>query len=402
MKPLTLALLAGLATGAEAQIAARLDLGVGGTGDGRPGATALWSVAPSAIWERGPFRFRANGEYGEFGANGQGAQGQFEGSWFTGLRSPLLVELTGQTRGTTLRSGTRGQWDGGARLHLPTGGRRGFWLGALAGRDGRGPTVRWESAAWQRFGDLWIQLQGSQTSAMDLVRREGVAPDTLTPRPDTLLREQLRVHTDIGTWLHWQRGPIQLAGALGRRFGVIEPAPGIENLPGSGDPTLAARSTQKPKAMTWWKLEGRLWLSEQLGLLASGGYQPPDRSLRTPGGRFFRLGLSAALPRGRREAAAPAVPRRSEVELKVLPGGFLELLIAAPHSTEVELMGDFTDWLPVPLTRADAGRWRLRLRIPPGIYGVNVRYDRGAWVVPAGLPKTKDEFGGETGLLVVR
>lgn len=401
MKLLSLALLAGLAASAEAQVAARVDLGVGGTGDGRPGAGVRWSVAPSAIWERGQFRFRANGEYGEYGANGQGAQGQFEGSWFSGLRSPFLVELTGQARGTSLASGARGQWDGGARLHLSPG-RRGLWVGAQAGRDGRGPTVRWEAAAWQRLGDLWIQLQGSQTSAMDLVRGAGEAPDTLNPRPDTLLRERLRVHTDIGTWLHWQRGPVQLAGALGRRFGVTEPAPGLDrNAPGVGDPTLG-QSVQKPTAVTWWMLDGRLWLSEQFGLLASGGYQPTDRSLRTPGGRFFRLGLSAALPRGRRETAPLAVPRRAAVELKALSEGFRELLIAAPHAAEVELMGDFTDWLPVLLTRVGGGRWRLRLRIPPGAYGVNVRYDRGAWVVPVGLPIMKDEFGGEAGLLVVR
>lgn len=399
MKPRTLALLAGLATGAEAQVAARVDLGVGGPGEGRPGTAALWSVSPGTLWQTGPFRFRADGEYGEFAGIGRGARGQVEGSWFARLGPPLLVELTGQGRGVALRSGALGLWDGGARIHLADG-RRGLWAGSQAGGDGYGPTIRWEAAAWQRFGDLWVQVQGSQTSSIDLVLREGVAPDSLTPRSDTLFRQQLRVHTDIGTWLHWHHGPIQLAGALGRRFGIIEPAPGVELLnPGDGRPL--ALSSQKPKAVTWWTLEGRLWLTEQVGLLASGGYQPLDGSLRTPGGGFVRLGLSAALPRGRSAAPLASTPRAT-VELKPLAEGFQELRIAAPHAAEVELMGDFTDWLPVPLARAGGGRWRVRIRIPPGTYGVNVRFDRGAWMAPAGLPIMKDEFGGETGVLVVR
>ncbi len=401
MKRITLALLAGLTTGAQAQVAARIDLRVGGSEQRRPGVAALWSLTPSILWETGAYRFRAEGEYGEFAVLGQGAQGQVEGSWFGQLGPPFLVELTGQARGTALRSGSQGQADAGARLHLAEG-RRGLWAGAQAGRDGRGPTIRWEAAAWHRIGDLWIQVQGSQTSAMDLVLREGVAPDTLAPQPDTLFREQVRVHTDIGTWLHWRRGPVQLAGALGRRFGVSEPAGGVRVNPGTGDPTLAA-SVQRSRAVTWWTLEGRLWLTERVGLIASGGYQPPDGSLRTPGGRFLKLGLSAALPRGRRETASllPA-PRGRTVELRPLAGGFQELLVTAPGAREVELMGEFTDWLPVALVPAGGGRWRLRVRLRPGAYGLNVRYDRGAWVVPAGLPVMKDDFGGETGMLLVQ
>jgi hypothetical protein len=405
VRRLALALLAGLAARAEAQAAGRIDVGVGGSDQRRPGVAALWSVAPSLLWQTGPFRFRAEGEYGEFAVIGQGAQGQVEGSWFGRAGPALLVELTGQARGTALRSGTRGQGDAGTRLHL-AGARRGLWAGAQAGRDGRGPTVRWEAAAWQRFGDLWIQVQGSQTSAIDLVLRDGAAPDTLTPQPDTLYREQVRVHTDIGTWLHWRRGPMQLAGALGRRFGVAEPAGGLQGSPGNpADPTLGL-TTRKAGAVTWWSLEGRLWITEQVGLLAAGGYQPPDGSLRTPGGRFLRLGLSAALPRGGRGATGTAVllaPRpRAAVELRPLEGGFQELFITAPAAQEVELMGDFTDWLPVPLVAAGGGRWRLRLRLPPGMYGMNVRYDRGAWLVPPGLPVMKDDYGGESGVLVVR
>jgi hypothetical protein len=402
MKRLILALLAGLTTSGEAQVTGRIDLGVGGSEERRPGAAALWSVAPSLLWETGASRVRAEGEYGEFAIIGRGAQGRLEGSWFGRLGSPLVVELTAQARGTALRYGSRGHADAGARLHLLQR-QRGLWAGAQAGRDGRGPTIRWEAAAWQRIGDLWIQVQGSQTSAIDLVLQEGVAPDTLTPQPDTLFREQVRVHTDIGAWLHWSRGPVQVAGALGRRFGVSEPAAGLDRLnPGTGDPTLDA-SVQKPRAVTWWALEGRLWISEQVGLLASGGYQPPDGSLRTPGGRFLKVGLSAALPRGGRESAAtlPA-PRPRAVELTPLADGFQELVITAPGAREVEIMGDFTDWLPVPLVAAGGGRWRLRIRLLPGAYGLNVRYDRGAWVVPAGLPVMTDDFGGEAGVLLVR
>jgi hypothetical protein len=79
----------------------------------------------------------------------------------------------------------------------------------------------------------------------------------------------------------------------------------------------------------------------------------------------------------------------------------------------VELMADFTDWVPVPLVRLPRGTaggrardaadlWAAELVIAPGVHRVNVRVDGGPWRPPPGLSVVRDEFGGEVGLLVVR
>ena len=64
-------------------------------------------------------------------------------------------------------------------------------------------------------------------------------------------------------------------------------------------------------------------------------------------------------------------------------------------------MGDFTDWEPVALRRAD-GRWTLELALAPGVHRLNVRVDGGEWRVPPSLTGVDDGFGGRVGLLVVR
>jgi hypothetical protein len=51
-----------------------------------------------------------------------------------------------------------------------------------------------------------------------------------------------------------------------------------------------------------------------------------------------------------------------------------------------------------------AGRdwWTVTLPLSTGAYQMNVRVNGGEWLVPPGLTPLKDEFGGTTGLLVVR
>ncbi|MBX6331188.1 MAG: glycogen-binding domain-containing protein [Gemmatimonadaceae bacterium] len=78
------------------------------------------------------------------------------------------------------------------------------------------------------------------------------------------------------------------------------------------------------------------------------------------------------------------------------------IAVELPEAHQVEIMGDFTDWIPVALTRDAAGRWSTTLAIPPGAHRMNVRVDGGAWRVPPGLTPVNDDFNGLTGLLIVR
>jgi hypothetical protein len=78
------------------------------------------------------------------------------------------------------------------------------------------------------------------------------------------------------------------------------------------------------------------------------------------------------------------------------------LVIDAPRSESVELMGDATSWNVTAMQRARDGKWRAELRVPPGMHRVAVRADGGSWIAPPGLPMSTDDFGSRVGLLVVK
>jgi hypothetical protein len=391
---------------ASAQVTARADAAVGSAGP-TPATGGLWTVGSQVEWLRPSFRLYAEGEYREFDARGSGSFGRLVGSWYRPLAPVLTAELTAEASGLT-HPGRRAQglFTGGGRFHFH-GADRGLWLGSQVGKDGLGAVVRWEGAAWRRFGEFTLQLQGSQTSLRDIVR-ETTAPDSGLPLPDTLRRETRRVHTDVGAWMSWQRGALALSGAIGRRFGVTEPGGDLRSTPGNGD-GLSSRRATSTGAVTWWSIEGRWWITSTFGLVGAAGYQPPDGSLRTPGGRFGKFGITAALPRGRRPGSSahfPATvakaPGAAALATIRLPGDSVEFRLSAPRAMQVELMADFTGWTPLPLIPIEGGFWAVRQGLTPGRYAVNIRYDGGPWQPPPGLPVVEDEFGGNSGVVVVQ
>ena len=45
--------------------------------------------------------------------------------------------------------------------------------------------------------------------------------------------------------------------------------------------------------------------------------------------------------------------------------------------------------------------WETVLPIPSGMHRLNVRIDRGPWIVPVGLTRAADDFGDEVGIVAV-
>lgn len=78
------------------------------------------------------------------------------------------------------------------------------------------------------------------------------------------------------------------------------------------------------------------------------------------------------------------------------------LLIDAPRAERVDLMGDATEWMVTSMKRNASGRWRAELKLPPGMHRVMVRADGGRWIAPPGLPISNDDFGGPTGMIVIK
>jgi 1,4-alpha-glucan branching enzyme len=75
--------------------------------------------------------------------------------------------------------------------------------------------------------------------------------------------------------------------------------------------------------------------------------------------------------------------------------------VYAPRARRVELMGDFTDWHPVELSREADGRWTVTLPVASGAHRLNIRVDSGDWIVPPGVTPVKDEFNGVVGTVII-
>ncbi|MEP7382056.1 MAG: hypothetical protein ABI910_10240 [Gemmatimonadota bacterium] len=161
---------------------------------------------------------------------------------------------------------------------------------------------------------------------------------------------------------------------------------------------------------TWPLVEG------VLGTVSVGSY-PVDIIQGLPGARYAAIALR--LPNGRfmlrerptRLPTAPAVERPTLPEterLALVIGGSLdslslrEIRVWAPGISEVELMADFTDWVPVPMVRQSNGVWRGYYRVTAGIHRVNLRLNRGELDVPVNLARVRDDFVGDVGLVIVR
>lgn len=172
----------------------------------------------------------------------------------------------------------------------------------------------------------------------------------------------------------------------------------------------------------WWRDDGRAdesWASVGLewralgdfALTATAGRFPSDPLRGFGDGRYLQFGIrlgrrGGASPEGwalrtayrTRPPLAPPVARAFEVHTLLAARTFV---VRAPGATRVELAGDFTDWLPVPLVRGEDGTWRLELFVPAGSYRFNLRVDDGPWGAPRGVPTIRDDFGGVVGLLVL-
>ena len=115
------------------------------------------------------------------------------------------------------------------------------------------------------------------------------------------------------------------------------------------------------------------------------------RSPRSPEGfsegTYYMAGLRAS--------AVPAVHRpeitRSPMGTRVT----FEL-----RGSQVAIAGDWNDWANDAMTRDADGRWSIVIPAGTGAHRFTLTID-GKTVVPRGVPKLPDGFGGEVGLLVI-
>ena len=137
-----------------------------------------------------------------------------------------------------------------------------------------------------------------------------------------------------------------------------------------------------------WRAQAIWQTSRVVAFDVAGGRYPPSPEgfaeglYATAGFRVTSVGRAVAPP-----AVAPAGPGQWRVRFTA-------------DGRDVAIAGDWNDWTPVPMNRGSDGRWEALLTLPAGAHKFMLIVD-GRNVVPRGVPKLPDGFGGEVGLLVL-
>ncbi len=296
--------------------------------------------------------------------------GAADGSVFTPSVLAFRGELHAAGSGTTYGSNTgSARVLGGGRLHLGSS-RTGTWVGLSAGRVIDPIGAR---AIRQGEAGIWAQLGSAVAQVIVMPVRIAEVPD----------------YTDTEGSVRF--GSVRLD--IGATGGFRSKLTGYEESPDS-----------------WASVFLTAWLRPSIGFTAAAGNYPADIGQDLPSARYVSLGLRVA-PR-RIIPTVPPLPfeifaasgQAGQREITVSPpsNGDRTISLRAPSARGVEIMGDFTDWVPVQLAQAQpAGTWAITLPVGSGVHQVNVRIDGGPWIVPSGLTAIRDEFGGSVGILVV-
>ncbi len=337
--------------------------------------TGAATVTPHLVADWGSTYVDLYGTYSQFTSGGWSTQGSLSASRFIPTSRGFLGEISAFVGGSTHNDGTRtGEAIANGRLHL-TRATGEVFLGLGAGRT-------WDATAWRSvlLGEVGGSIGSGPRSALI----------TISP---TIVNDSIK-YTDTQASLSWKSDAVDLGALLGFRLG--------DQL-----------TTLSANAKSWASVSGVLWLTPRMGVAVGGGSYPVDPTQGFPGGRFVSLSLRFGQrrptqpPNDQSSQQSPAVmapeivPAASGLLVSRGGGDLVTLQVNVPGAQLVEINGDFTNWIPVPLVPAAGDRWSVSVRIKRGKYQMNMRVDGGQWIVPPGLLSMADEFGGTVGLLVI-
>ncbi len=293
--------------------------------------------------------------------------------WETNDRLRTDVGAAGATFSLS-SSGRGGNGSGFIRQHYITE-RWGLWGGAAGGISSRSGTrsrsIAADVGAWARWRFLFASASVGRQNSDDVSLQRAASGETGYLPPTFELEDWQAVVTA-------RRGPHELSASLTKRRPIA----------GTDFSSEAA------------SLGGTLQVSDRVALLASVGRQLFDPVRGLPQANImsvsFRVSLGPApLPVMERSTLAEA-----HLEPRAAGGADLVVRVPASDSLAVEVAGDFSGWRPVPLVR-DGAHWVARVALRPGKYHVAVRANLGPWRAPRNLARVRDDFGGESGLVVV-
>lgn len=262
-----------------------------------------------------------------------------------------------------------------------------------------GPTSRGFSlAAWHNFGRAVVALSlGSRSrwnEEREQIFREGGGIDTIPSDSGPIL-----ITTPGPTYeTRWNRG---LAHSFGSELRLAW-AGGRFSLDALAGHSLGGRTFTQGRL--WGYTDASIALTPSVALV--GGYVVEDgweSRIPTPR-RYFTLGARlTSAPYDKPHTSAALTTRAIATAFRVVPGrdGVVTLAVRSATARLVEVTGDFVQWRPVRMQRVGADWWELRMPMAPGVHRINVRVDGGKWNAPPGLPRQRDEFGGDAGLFTI-
>jgi hypothetical protein len=251
----------------------------------------------------------------------------------------------------------------------------GGWLGATAGATSRDDAFRrayaGDAGAWARwrffYGSASISRAGSTDFSLLFTSGASASP--------------------FAKWYEIDDGQVVLEARNG--------------------PHLIAASWTKRRAVAGASLDAKAFsarlsvqLTERVAFQASAGRQLFDPIRGLPEADIVTASLRVNLG----SLIAPVFQRSPLAEATVSRiaggGGRLEIRVFASDTSTVEIAGDFSAWLPLETVR-EGSFWVARVDLPAGKYHVGVRLGDGPWRSPRNIARVRDDYGGESGIVVI-
>ena len=327
--------------------------------------------------------FRVDAERFSFGAQGswtgfETGRGVFQANaamgWFSKPRGAVRLELIGSAGVSKYANQpSSGHLVGGGRAHL-TGDRAGAWVGLTVARPFGGADV------------VPVELVAAGWTVRRRVTLLGSITSTWFGRSRYL---------DLLGALRWSGPGFELEGRLGVR-------PWARASGEVGDPVESG----------YGEVTATAPLGQRLAFTVGAGSYPADPVRGVLSAKYLTAGLQLRT-RGRaartitsfdatKLAGGRPANRGAGASLELAGvGAERTFRVRVDGAQAVELIGDFTDWVAIPMVRRRADLWEVTLGVTPGIHRVNVRRDGQRWLAPDGIRSERDDFGGEVGLVVV-
>jgi hypothetical protein len=249
--------------------------------------------------------------------------------------------------------------------------------------DSRNLSASWRGIAGAGWSETELQRTGREPSEIvrDELWRYGSTGEVLAGGRGFLAGFAVGIHQSSGGT--YRSAGLRLLGeyrgaAIEIRFDAWDSPAGRET---TGGLALAV-------PLSGWSLRGFL-----------GRTEPDPLTLTEPGGGSGGILLGRRLV-GNDPLPPPKPPLHRIVEMRD-GGAVVEIHAEAPEGTEqMEVMGDFTFWEPVAMTR-DGARWSVRLEVPVGTHHFGFLTD-GNWYLPENAPDAvPDDWGRENATIVI-